>query len=213
MNDITLSATNSSLILRKQPSASSLPVQASNGGKPQKAYLCNCKKTKCLKLYCECFAKSSLCTEFCVCQDCCNLENNNLARREAIQALLSRNPDAFNNNRDEVETHISATKKGCNCKKSHCKKKYCECWAAKILCNETCKCEGCKNGHPNEAGKDEAEELAKKNSRSHAEAESNEHNDSSDRIDYTACTQQKQVFSKIFKNTKPYEELNNKKFY
>lgn len=34
---------------------------------------CNCSKTKCLKLYCECFAKGSHCGEECACSNCCNL--------------------------------------------------------------------------------------------------------------------------------------------
>ena len=33
---------------------------------------CNCEKSQCLKLYCECFAKNELCTKFCNCRDCKN---------------------------------------------------------------------------------------------------------------------------------------------
>lgn len=36
---------------------------------------CNCEKSQCLKLYCECFAKNELCTKFCNCRDC---KNNSL---------------------------------------------------------------------------------------------------------------------------------------
>ena len=35
---------------------------------------CNCKKTKCLKLYCECFASGGYCQPGCSCFECCNNE-------------------------------------------------------------------------------------------------------------------------------------------
>lgn len=34
---------------------------------------CKCKKTKCLKKYCECYNSGELCGLFCRCEDC---ENN-----------------------------------------------------------------------------------------------------------------------------------------
>ena len=37
---------------------------------------CVCKKTACLKLYCECFANGKLCTEDCACINCCNVAEN-----------------------------------------------------------------------------------------------------------------------------------------
>eukprot|EP00216_Chloropicon_sp_CCMP2111_P005863 CAMPEP_0198240510 /NCGR_PEP_ID=MMETSP1446-20131203/5602_1 /TAXON_ID=1461542 ORGANISM="Unidentified sp, Strain CCMP2111" /NCGR_SAMPLE_ID=MMETSP1446 /ASSEMBLY_ACC=CAM_ASM_001112 /LENGTH=352 /DNA_ID=CAMNT_0043923243 /DNA_START=102 /DNA_END=1157 /DNA_ORIENTATION=- len=37
---------------------------------------CNCKKSKCLKLYCECFAAGRFCSKDCLCQNCGNLESN-----------------------------------------------------------------------------------------------------------------------------------------
>ncbi len=33
---------------------------------------CNCEKSKCLKLYCECFAKNLFCGNSCNCKDCHN---------------------------------------------------------------------------------------------------------------------------------------------
>lgn len=44
--------------------------------------------------YCECFASGAYC-EGCNCTNCFNNPENDVARREAIDATLERNPDAF----------------------------------------------------------------------------------------------------------------------
>jgi hypothetical protein len=36
---------------------------------------CHCKKSQCLKLYCDCFANGTFCNG-CACIDCKNLESN-----------------------------------------------------------------------------------------------------------------------------------------
>jgi len=33
---------------------------------------CNCEKSRCLKLYCECFSRNVLCGPTCNCRDCLN---------------------------------------------------------------------------------------------------------------------------------------------
>ncbi|KAF5936321.1 hypothetical protein HYC85_027450 [Camellia sinensis] len=56
---------------------------------------CNCKKTKCLKLYCDCFAAGIYCAEPCACQGCFNrpeYEDTVLDTRKQIEF---RNPLAF----------------------------------------------------------------------------------------------------------------------
>ncbi|TYI39989.1 hypothetical protein ES332_A02G133200v1 [Gossypium tomentosum] len=121
---------------------------------------CNCKKTKCLKLYCDCFAAGIYCAEPCSCQGCFNrpeYEETVLATRKQIE---SRNPLAFApkivqpvtefplSNREDGnrKTPSSARhKRGCNCKRSMCLKKYCECYQANVGCSIGCRCEGCKN--------------------------------------------------------------------
>ncbi|KAK8602061.1 hypothetical protein V6N13_058277 [Hibiscus sabdariffa] len=121
---------------------------------------CNCKKTKCLKLYCDCFAAGIYCTEPCSCQGCFNRPECADMVLEIRKQIESRNPLAFApkivqpftefplSNREDGnwKTPSSARhKRGCNCKRSMCLKKYCECYQANVGCSIGCRCEGCKN--------------------------------------------------------------------
>ncbi|QDZ17601.1 Tesmin/TSO1-like CXC domain-containing protein [Chloropicon primus] len=102
---------------------------------------CNCKKSKCLKLYCECFAGGRFCSGECLCKDCGNTPSNKKVVDETRRSIQSRDPLAFQPTILSGQRH----KKGCHCKRSHCLKKYCECFQAGIKCSELCRCEECHN--------------------------------------------------------------------
>ncbi|KAL4515808.1 hypothetical protein Ndes2526A_g00512 [Nannochloris sp. 'desiccata'] len=145
-------------------------LSATGTGVPAGGVRCNCKKSRCLKLYCDCFKTLGYCGEGCSCVGCSNREDNAPAVNTARESILQRNPQAFS---EKISALVDTTgnalgdvfgggsgslginsagapvqaqhRRGCNCKKSKCLKKYCECFQAGIPCGDSCKCDGCHN--------------------------------------------------------------------
>ena len=131
LNSIQLSR-NSRLkdMLRDNPFVSIQAPAAREGELPKKTK-CNCKKSKCLKLYCECFSNQLFCSSECECNNCANHELNKAKVASLYQELGPR---------------TSREEKGCKCTKSNCLKKYCDCFSRGVKCGDLCQCENCHNG-------------------------------------------------------------------
>ena len=76
--------------------------------------VCKCSKSKCLKLYCECFQAGQICGNLCDCRNCQNTEENSQVdgiRTKTINSILARRPDAFQERKKK-------SGQGCKCKKN-----------------------------------------------------------------------------------------------
>jgi hypothetical protein len=167
---------------------------------------CTCKKTKCIKKYCECFSNGFLCHN-CKCENCenklylidNNINNNNIRSNNIInnksirkeEELLLGETNNFNkninnnyyklnsendNNNYEINDNNYIKKLIiCTCSKSGCNKNYCECFKAKVKCNNKCRCIKCLN-KPDDTIKLEEEKMIVKSLSSPINNINNENN-------------------------------------
>ncbi|TVU49190.1 hypothetical protein EJB05_00488, partial [Eragrostis curvula] len=142
------------------PAAASPPPAEVNGSfdrrKKRKAdegdgsRTCSCKKSKCLKLYCVCYASGSHCTESCGCEPCHNNKPIQGAPRIAPPPILPvKFAPTLETGQDTAEQLIRSpmdlVRRKCTCKKSGCLKKYCDCFQGGAGCSINCKCDDCRN--------------------------------------------------------------------
>ncbi|GBG24561.1 Ubiquitin-protein ligase, putative [Hondaea fermentalgiana] len=108
---------------------------------------CSCRKSKCLKLYCDCFAASMMCSGSCTCFECRNSPQFSRERLVALENILKRKPYAFHVQGRTYSTTESARKLevGCNCRRTLCLKKYCICFSNGDYCKTSCRCLQCGN--------------------------------------------------------------------
>ena len=105
---------------------------------------CNCKKSKCLRLHCICFADLRECSDMCNCTNCKNNQDFKEVRDFVIEKTKEINPLAF---KPKIKSFkgMNVNSRGCNCAKNNCIKKYCECYKSGSSCTELCTCSHCKN--------------------------------------------------------------------
>lgn len=125
------------------------PISDPSGRRQLQDEGCNCRNTKCLKLYCECLRKGAICGPHCNCTGCENHAHSDL-RKERVRVIEKKNPNAFRPIIVETTAQDSGKvhNKGCNCRRSHCLKNYCECHQFGVMCTEACKCADCQNTEP-----------------------------------------------------------------
>ena len=105
---------------------------------------CNCQKSMCLKLYCECFLNGNICVPSCKCKNCKNSEECGDLRKMVTETLLGKK-QTFK--KLQILRKNKLKEIYCTCRKSNCRQKYCECLKHGKKCGQKCICVDCENGN------------------------------------------------------------------
>merc|ERR1719223_779551 len=73
---------------------------------------CKCRKSRCLKLYCDCFAILQFCGTSCNCVNCHNTVEHEVTRQKSINQIKERKTLAFQSKISDTKGHAF----GCHCK-------------------------------------------------------------------------------------------------
>ena len=125
---------------------------------------CRCKKSQCLKLYCECFLRGSVCSPTCKCEQCLNNADNEEIRKMLLMEHFDKGTIRFDPTQTSKETAQQVIDKNqvtCSCGKTQCNKRYCECFRLKKSCSNLCECKNCLN-NKSDASKEPEEIVEKK---------------------------------------------------
>ena len=135
-DELLLTSSNSKKVIKAGKKSPKSKKKTKNKSKDQ---TCNCKKTKCLKLYCNCFLKKAFCTEKCKCKGCFNISKHKELRDLIIKQTIEKNPLSFTSKYKTIEgKNKKLNSRGCNCQKTKCQKNYCDCFSQGIGCSEIC---------------------------------------------------------------------------
>ena len=122
------------------------PIPSDMLGDARRTHGCNCRLSKCIKMYCECFAAGVHCGPSCRCSNCENGHDNEPTLAKIRQGIRKRNPMAFEIKIRHTAVGARRHTQGCRCTKSKCLKRYCECFREGMPCSKECQCVDCHNG-------------------------------------------------------------------
>jgi len=131
---------------QKNDAALVKPKATKNSQTSAPASKCTCSNSRCLKLYCACFAAGEVCGPQCQCKSCFNNEASGDIRAKMIEETLQKNPNAFTSKyKKHAQKGDVVHVYGCHCTKTGCIKEYCECFKIGTGCSRLCKCINCQN--------------------------------------------------------------------